>query len=359
MATLRDLRKRNGLTQAELSSRTGLRQATISALENGRTKAHSGTLLALAIALDTGEKEIRLALRESRGESDDSQLDAIEQMARDWPFLDGLDADLRSGLASSLVAEWTHSSTALEGNTISVGDTLFVLTEGLTVSGKSLREHQELHGHAQALGATMAWTRARKPIQIEQLHQLHRAVQTGVAIDSLAPVGGWKVEPNGTTVITSKGTTQWHDYSRPQGVPALVEAWLKSLAQVCRNLLVKPRRKADDAPLQELAIDAYTDVHLGLVGIHPYADGNGRMARLLANIPVMRAGFPPILVSLAKRREYLVLLGDYTLARGQLQPREELVLAGPKRDALRSFFAKQWRSTLKLIAKFHRQQRRR
>ncbi len=88
----------------------------------------------------------------------------MEHIGHDWTFLEGLDADLRSGLAQSLVADWTHSSTALEGNTISAGDTLIVLTEGLAISGKSLREHQhqQQHGHAQALGLLCALTAARQ-----------------------------------------------------------------------------------------------------------------------------------------------------------------------------------------------------
>ena len=359
MPTLRDLREQVGLTQADFAAKSGLRQATISALENGRSRPHTATILALAAALEIDADKVRAALSPSLAASGSTAAaDAIEQLGHDWPFLDGLDTDLRSGLARSLVAEWTHSSTALEGNTITVGDTLFVLTEGLTVSGKSLREHQELHGHAQALGLMAAWTRARQPVQVEHLHQLQRAVQTGTTIDALAPVGRWKVEPNGTSAITTEGATKWHDYCKPPHVPALVEAWLKSLARICRNPLFKDyRRNGEKSEVREALLDAYTAVHLGFVSIHPYADGNGRMARLLANIPILRAGFPPLLVSAAQRRNYLALLGDYSLSRGQPRPGEELVLAGSERDAIQAFFAEQWQSSLRLVAEFHEQQR--
>ena len=356
MATLKELRKQLGFTQAELARRSGLRQATLSALENGQNKPHSGTVLALANALETDEVSIQKALIGSQGRGGPDPADAIGQMGSDWPFLARLDADLRLGLASSLVAEWTHSSTALEGNTITVGDTLFVLTEGLTVSGKTLREHQELHGHAQALGQMMAWTRSGKQCRIEQLHELHRAVQTGTVIDSLAPVGRWKVEPNGTTAMTSKGTTEWHEYSHPRNVPALVEAWLKSLARSCRQPLLKEIKAMESGERDRALVDLYTEVHLGFVGIHPYADGNGRMARLLANIPLLRAGFPPLLVSVEQRREYLVLLGDYTLDRGGVSAGEELVKTGPERDALHAFFLGQWAKTLDIVERFHHRQ---
>ena len=100
----------------------------------------------------------------------------------------------------------------------------------------------------------------------------------------------------------------------------------------------------------------YTDAHLGLVGIHPYADGNGRMARLLANIPLLRAGWPPLLVSAGQRRDYMVLLGDYSLRRGQPRPGEPLVLPGLERDALETLFATQWKATRELVDEYHSRQ---
>jgi transcriptional regulator with XRE-family HTH domain len=355
MPSLRDLRQQSGLTQAELAAKSGLRQATISALENGHTQPHGSTIRALSAALGVDAEPIRTALAAS---DSSSEANAIIQFSTGWPFLAALDPDLRTGLATSLVAEWTHSSTALEGNTITLGDTLFVLTEGLTISGKSLREHQELHGHSQALALMASWTRARRPIGIDQLHQLNRAVQTGTAIDSLAPVGRWKVEPNGTNAITTSGSSEWHDYAQPQHVPLLIEQWLKSLATHCRNPLIKssPSDHQPSEAAKEVALDAYTDVHLGFTGIHPYADGNGRMARLLANIPILRAGLPPLLVPLSERRRYLALLGDHSLARGQPHPGEDLVPQSPERSALRDFFGSCWRGTHDLIEDYHQRQ---
>ena len=357
MPDFREIRKRAKLTQAELATHSGIRQATISALENGRSSPHPATVLALAAALDTAPETIRAALNQSQAAGrPPAGARPIEQMGDDWAFLEGLDTDLRTGLARSLVADWTHSSTALEGNTITAGDTLFVLTEGLTISGKSLREHQELHGHAHALGLMAAWTRARQAIRIEHLHQLHRAVMTGAVTDALAPVGSWKIEANGTNAITTGGATKWHDYAAPKHVPALIETWSKSLARICRDRRLKKGGRGDDAGLDEALLDAFTDVHLGFTAIHPYADGNGRMARLLANIPVLRAGRPPLLIDVSARREYIALLGDYSLSCGRPHPGDGLVKPGRERDALRHFFSDQWQSTLQRVAEFHQRQ---
>ena len=73
-------------------------------------------------------------------------------------FLNGLDRDLQQGLIQDLRNLWTHSSTALEGNTLTLGETAFVLAEGLTISGKSLRDHQEVVGHGRAIDEIFALT---------------------------------------------------------------------------------------------------------------------------------------------------------------------------------------------------------
>ena len=66
-------------------------------------------------------------------------------------FLNGLDEDLRKALIDQLRNLWTHGSTAIEGNTLTLGETAFVLDEGLTVSGKPIKDHQEVLGHARAI----------------------------------------------------------------------------------------------------------------------------------------------------------------------------------------------------------------
>ena len=63
-------------------------------------------------------------------------------------ILAGLDPDLRAGLMAQVRDLWTHGSTALEGHTLTLGETKFVIEEGLTVGGKPLKDHQEVVGHA-------------------------------------------------------------------------------------------------------------------------------------------------------------------------------------------------------------------
>ena len=334
------LRKEKGLTQAELASASGIRQATISAIEQGQTRPRVATRQRLAEALQISLDVLEEALvLKGRGAS-----------PSDWPFLQGLDRDLREGLAQALVCDWTHHSTSLEGNTISAGDTLFILQEGLTISGKSLREHQEIHGHAQALNLLSAWLHHPSAIQLSHLHQLHRAVQTGADLDAFAPIGAWKIEDNGTMVLTTGGERVWHDYSRRHHIPALMQQWFSEF----QHLMRQPLSRADEL------LDAFTQIHLSFTAITPYADGNGRLARLLANLPLLRAGHPPLIIQSDSRKPYITLLGDYTLRRGLVSPDgTDLVCTGPEYDALIAFFRTQWQTSQTLVSEFHQRQERR
>ncbi len=221
--------------------------------------------------------------------------------------LAGLDPDIRAALLAQIRDLWTHGSTALEGNTLTLGETKFVIEEGLTVSGKPLKDHQEVVGHARAIELIYGWLDSE--VTLERLFDLHRAVQTAVVADILKPYGAWKREPNGTYAVAADGRQVFIEYARPGEVPILMDAWLAELNRAGRAGL-------DEAD----AIAAYARLHLGLVHIHPFWDGNGRMARLLANLALLRSGHLPLVMELRERRRYIETLAAYQIAVGQLNP---------------------------------------
>ncbi|MFP4279173.1 MAG: Fic family protein [Halochromatium sp.] len=225
--------------------------------------------------------------------------------------LAGLDPDLQRSLLAQVRDLWTHGSTALEGNTLTLGETKFVIEEGLTVSGKPLKDHEEVVGHARAIellyGLLNDWP--ARPVTPAQLFDLHRAVQTRVVTDIYKPIGAWKLEPNGTYAVTEDGRQTFIEYAAPADVPALMDAWLAEL------------NRLGAAPLdEEAALIAYARLHLGFVHIHPFWDGNGRLARLLANLPLLRSGHLPVVIDVRERRRYIDTLADYQLGVGPLTP---------------------------------------
>lgn len=215
-------------------------------------------------------------------------------------FYEGLDADLKKALLVQIRNLWTHTSTAIEGNTLTLDETDFVLSEGLTIAGKPLKDHKEIVGHARALDLLYDML-DRDRLTEQDLFDLHRAVLTDTVTDIYSPAGGWKREPNSTNTVAPDGRQVIIEFPAPDAVPALMANWLG-------------RFNAWSAATADEAIEAYAVSHLELVSIHPFYDGNGRMARLLANVPVLRAGWPPLIVPLERRIDYLRSIAAYQLS---------------------------------------------
>jgi fido (protein-threonine AMPylation protein) len=220
-------------------------------------------------------------------------------------FLRGLDVDLKRELLAQIRDLWTHTSTALEGNTLTLGDTHFVLQEGLTISGKPIKDHQEVIGHARAID--LLYRCLNEPLTESIVFELHKAVQTEQVTDIYKPVGAWKVEPNGTHMVTADGRQVFIEYA----MPALVSMLMTEIIDFTNIVNVN-----EISPVT--AHEYYSKIHIGIAHIHPFWDGNGRIARLLANIPLLKAGLPPLTIPEEQRRTYIQLLADYQITIGQL-----------------------------------------
>ncbi len=249
-------------------------------------------------------------------------------------FYDGLPADLRDQLLKRIAAEWTHESTAIEGNTLTLGETHKVLELGLTIGGKPLRDHQEVYGHARAID--LIYDMVGRTLTREDIFALHRAIMPLSAVDSLNPVGDWKKDFNGTTGVVD-GKSVYMEYAAPSDVPRLMDRWLTDFNKT----------RPINRPAQ--AIAAYVQTHLIFVRIHPFFDGNGRMARLIANIPVLAAGFPPILVPMSRRAEYIDLLWRYQNAVDRIDRGSRLLPSHPALRKFESLLLEEWQKSTSLV----------
>lgn len=244
-------------------------------------------------------------------------------------WLDNFDDDLREHLLFALRVYWTQASNALEGNTFSEGDTLFFLKEGLTVSGKTLQEHLDIQGYSDAIKCLIEIVYKKIFLDENDLFTLHRLVQTEKMSDVYRPVGAWKRENNGSQ-IEEKGKIVWHEYPSYELTPKLMKRWLADFAKLT------PKTR-------EEATLCYAKAHLSFVSIHPFYDGNGRMARLLANFPLLKYGFPPIIIHRSKRREYLNFCHIFQKSSASPFPTDVECLDFAK------FLDNQWQETWKII----------
>ena len=172
--------------------------------------------------------------------------------------------------------ELTYTSNAIEGNTLTVVETTLVIEQGITIGGKPLRDHLEALDHFDALGYVRAIARERGPISEMDVRNLHRLVMLRSAPD----IAG-RYADQGRFVLTDAGRV---GFLSPAEVPAL-------MADFSRWLGAAP--------------DTAFAAHRDLVGIHPFNDGNGRTARLLMNLVLVRGGYPAVAVRPLDRAAYL------------------------------------------------------
>ena len=214
-------------------------------------------------------------------------------------FLHALDDDLKVSVLGQLRDLWTHSSTAIEGNTLTLAETHFVLTEGLTVKGKPVKDHNEVIGHARAID--ILYSLLERPLVKEDIFNLHCAVQSGVMGDFMRPLGDWKDEPNGAWGIDDEGKRIFIEYALPADVPLLMNEWISAVNTVDLGVSL------------DNLVTAYTRLHIGFTSIHPFWDGNGRLARLLSNLPLLKAGYPPLVIQNTHREDYIKALNMYSV----------------------------------------------
>jgi len=260
-----------------------------------------------------------------------------------FEFLKGLDKDIQGTLLKQLRDLWTHTSTAIEGNTLSLGDTKFILEEGLTVSGKPIKDHQEVIGHAKAI--ELIYSMLGREVTENDFFELHKAVQTEKVTDIYKPYGAWKVEPNGTYAVSDEGQQVFVEYAHPSAVPAL----MKSIIDYINDASVS-------TPSLEQAPAIYAKIHMGIAHTHPFWDGNGRIARLVANIPLLNAGFPPIVIASEDRREYIESLAKYQRLVGEIEVNTGVWPQPFMLSELTAFCDKSYASTKSLIDQARKQQ---
>ena len=186
-----------------------------------------------------------------------------------------LTAGERRRLRETFLVDYTHDSTAIEGNTLTLSETALVL-EGLTIGQKPLKDHLEAIGHRDAFQFLEDAVVRGEAISERLVKELH----TLVLADQPQDRGVYRRLP-----VFITGAV--HTPPQPYLVGPQMEAWIRDL---------------NETHLHPLAAAAIS--HVRFEAIHPFIDGNGRTGRLLANFILMRSGYLPISIKYENRIAY-------------------------------------------------------
>lgn len=196
---------------------------------------------------------------------------------------------------------WDCHSTAIEGSSLTYQDTLTVLVDRQVPPGQpALWEIEQIQGHNDAAYQLARWHNLGHVPDLEDLHAIHRmmlvrpyAAQAvgGGRVGRYVTLGRYKTVAN--AVYSPEGLVE---FAPPQAVPVRMRAWWERSTQ--RNAILAHDPQALD-PAWALASS-----HWDFVAIHPYDDGNGRLARWITNWMSMAMGYPPIVITLEQRECY-------------------------------------------------------
>lgn len=193
-----------------------------------------------------------------------------------------LEGDVLASLKDYYNVGLTYTSNALEGNSLTETETKIIIEDGLTVSGKPLRDHFEVVGHSDAFNMMVSMVRQKSfsQMDIQSLHKLfyHR-------ID-MARAGVYR---NQQVFISGSA----YALPAPDKLELLMQQFITEYGSLGDGMHV---------------VDYAALVHKEFVFIHPFVDGNGRVARLLMNLVLLQHGYFIAIIPPVRRRDYIAAL---------------------------------------------------
>ena len=213
-------------------------------------------------------------------------LDRLTQLKSELDALRPLPQAAVAKLRQQINIEWIYNSNAIEGSTLTLRETQLILEHGVTIGGKSLREHFEVINHREAIDFVERLANGASPVTAHKIRQLHQLVLTKIDDDHAGQYRQVAVRIAGARHVPPES---WQ-------VPALMNDLMRWIAGKEASKLHPIERAAR--------------AHHQFVAIHPFIDGNGRTGRLLLNLLLFKDGYPAAVIEKINRRQYYKVLSD-------------------------------------------------
>ena len=189
-----------------------------------------------------------------------------------------LSQDIVKNLHDNLVLQWTFNSNAIEGNTLTLQETKVVL-EGITIGGKNLREHFEAINHKEAILFIESLASSDELLSEHTIKSIHSLILKNIDDSNAGKYRDINVLISGAT----------HKPPLAIDIPQKMQKFISWYKQAHQELH---------------PVELAARVHIDFVGIHPFVDGNGRTARLLMNLELIKHGYPPAVIKVEDRLQY-------------------------------------------------------
>ncbi len=231
-------------------------------------------------------------------------MNRIETLYKEWLSLQPVKEEMQSRLDQKFMLEFNYNSNHIEGNTLTYGQTELLLLFGRVVGEAKMKDLEEMKAHNVCLKMMIEEAKEKEKQMTEYfirvLHQtmlredytVYRQLPGGVNTSYVVHAGRYKTRPN--SVITPTG--ERFEYASPEETPALMKDLVEWYNQA--------EAEGKLTPVELAAL-----FHYRYIRIHPFEDGNGRIARLLMNYILLRHGYPMIVIRSKKKKVYLDALG--------------------------------------------------
>lgn len=234
------------------------------------------------------------------------------QLKAELDALRPIDKEKEAIVLQKLRLDWNYHSNHLEGNSLTFGETKALILFGITAQGKSLKDHFEITGHDEAIKWVIDIVKGDRPLTENFIRELHTLLlKEPYEVDAITPdgqptkrkieIGKYKTVPN--HVLTKTG--EIFRFATPEETPSKMN-----------DLMEWYREKIENTEVNPVILAA--EFHYRFIRIHPFDDGNGRVARILMNFILMKFGFPPTIIKTEDKENYFAVL---RLAdSGQIEP---------------------------------------
>ena len=227
----------------------------------------------------------------------------IQKLYNEWIALQPLKPEYQSRLDRKFMLEFNYNSNHIEGNTVTYGQTELLLMFGKVVDEANMKDLEEMKAHNVCLKMIQEEASDKShPLTetfIRQLHHtllredytMYRQLPDGTTTSYTIHAGIYKTRPNSVITVTGER----FEYASPEETSALMKdlvEWYNAEEQ-----------KAVLSPIELAAV-----FHYRYIRIHPFEDGNGRIARLLVNYILTRHQYPMIVVKSKDKDNYLTAL---------------------------------------------------